>query len=449
MRSSKFKGSVFILQFVVTICSIIGLTMTVKAADEAKTFTVLNYNVAGLSEPFSKSKPSINTQIISPLLNDYDIVAVQDDFDYHDQLIKGLTQPHFTTTSGKLPMCDGMNFISKYHFYDSIRVAWKDRNGAVYDGYDQITPKGFMYTQYELEPGVYVDIYTLQTDTGDDEKSYITRSNNMAQLANYIETNSNGNAVIVMGDTNLRYTRKDDNFELSLLKRCELKDPWIEIIRNGSIPDDGDALMDESDKSGANYESGNKVFYRSSKSVDLTAISYKIEDTKFVDANGNQLSDHYPLAVQFKYAKKDNVQLSASFGGKGGAGFNDLQAISDSMPTKVRINWEKDIDSIGFTYEDGTILNCGEDGDYDHIMYLPKGEYINQMRLCKGLRNGEDRLFYVEFKTNKGFTLSGGQQTEDTVTLTAPDGWYIAGIFGRAGSKVEKLGAIYKPLPAK
>ena len=64
-----------------------------------------------------------------------------------------------------------------------------------------------MYGQYELEPGVFVDVYTLHTDAGDDSASYEARRDNMKQLANYINTYSNGNAVIVMGDTNSRYTR--------------------------------------------------------------------------------------------------------------------------------------------------------------------------------------------------------------------------------------------------
>lgn len=445
MKASKYKISLFLLQFVVSISVFLASDTCVNAAPESKTFTVLDYNVSGLQTTSSSNKSAANMHMISSLLNDYDIIAVQEDFAYHDQLIKNVTHPYLTQTSGNLPMGDGMNFISKYPFQDHDRKVWKERSGVTDSVSNQLTPKGFMYAQYELEPGAFVDIYTLQTDAGND----VTKHDNLVQLADYINTNSNGNAVIVMGDTNSLYTRKEDDFEITLLQQCGLKDPWIDLTRGGSIPDNGDALIDEGNKNNANHELDDKIFYRGSKTVTLDALSYKIEDTKFIDSNGNQLSSHCPIAVQFKYTKQDNILLSSSLGGKGGNAFNDIDAIPSSMPTKVNLRWESNIDAIELTYEDGTVLSCGGTNGYNHIMYLGTDEYITEMTLCKAVKYGADRLSYVQLKTNKGFSLSGGMQTNDTVTYTAPTGWYIAGFLGRADAQVYKLGAIYKPLPTK
>lgn len=448
MKRSKLKVFSFLLQLAVTTSVFLGTSTSVKAA-ETKTFTVLTYNVAGLPEPLSSSKPATNTPLISPILNGYDIIAVQEDFAYHNQLIKSVTHPYLTPTSGSVPGGDGMNFISKYPLYDYDRETWNKRSGVFDNGSDQLTPKGFMYAQYQLEPGVYVDIYTLHTDAGDDASSYAARCDNMTQIANYIKTYSNGNAVIVMGDTNSRYTRKQDNFETTLMQQCGLRDPWIDIIRKGSVPADGDALMDASNKNGPNYEVVDKVLYRSSKSVTLNALSYRIEDTKFVDSKGNQLSDHYPLTVQFQYTKQNNVSLSSGFGGKGGIAFNYLANLPDSMPTKVSMRSASRVDGVSLTYGNGTVLSSGGTGGTESSMNLSKDEYLTQVTLCKGARNGNDRIFYAEFKTNKGNVLSGGQKTSDTTTLKAPSGWYIAGFFGRAESELDKLGVIYKPLQAK
>ena len=40
-------------------------------------FNILSYNVGGLPEPISSTKPSKYTKLISPKLNDYDVVNCQ------------------------------------------------------------------------------------------------------------------------------------------------------------------------------------------------------------------------------------------------------------------------------------------------------------------------------------------------------------------------------------
>ena len=91
-----------------------------------------------------------------------------------------------------------------------------------------------------------------------------------------------------------------------------------------------------------------KVFYRSSKSVTLNAVSYKLEDTKFVDSKGNQLSDHYPLSVQFQYTKQSGVSLRSAFGGQGGIAFNYMANLPNSMPTKVTLRSGNRVDVCRF-----------------------------------------------------------------------------------------------------
>lgn len=48
---------------------------------------MLTYNVAGLPQGVSRSDPLLNTLIMSPLLNRYPYVFVQEDFEYHDELV--------------------------------------------------------------------------------------------------------------------------------------------------------------------------------------------------------------------------------------------------------------------------------------------------------------------------------------------------------------------------
>ena len=61
---------------------------TAELEQSEVTVSVLSYNVAGLPAGISSSEPDVNTPIISPLLNDYDIVLVQEDFIYHRDLAR-------------------------------------------------------------------------------------------------------------------------------------------------------------------------------------------------------------------------------------------------------------------------------------------------------------------------------------------------------------------------
>ena len=58
-----------------------GITIPQHTSAETKdnTFNVLSLNVAGLPAILSSSDPAVNTVQMSPLLNNYDIVSVQED----------------------------------------------------------------------------------------------------------------------------------------------------------------------------------------------------------------------------------------------------------------------------------------------------------------------------------------------------------------------------------
>lgn len=198
-------------------------------------FNVLSYNVGGLPDLVSSSNPKEYTVQISPKLNDYDIINVQEDFNYHNELISQVTLPYLTTTSGIAGFGSGLNSLSKYPFRDLKRVTWDKRSGLFDNGSDELTPKGFTAATYEITPQVKVDMYNLHADAGSDDKSLEARRDNIRQLSNYIKEHSDGNAVIVFGDTNTRYTRAADNIEL-LMSENGLRDPWIDLIRGGSIP---------------------------------------------------------------------------------------------------------------------------------------------------------------------------------------------------------------------
>ncbi|MGN0144236.1 MAG: jacalin-like lectin [Clostridium sp.] len=419
----------------------------VKAKAETRgSFNVLSLNVAGLPQGLSSSNPKNNTLQMSPLLNDYDIVSVQEDFAYHDDLIKYDNHQYKTDTSGNVPVGDGMNFMSKFPLYNILRCRWNKSSGFINNGADTMTPKGILYSSLEIAPGYYIDIYDIHTDAGDDEGSYEARRDNMNQLAALIKERSQGKAVIVIGDTNSRYTRSQDNFEQAVLNTCNLKDAWIELVRHNNVPSDGDALIDRNNPNSANNEVVDKIFYRNGENIDLSAVQYELLANKFVDSNGNQLSDHYPITARFNYTLKDNLQMSNTYGENNGNGFSFINECKNNFPTAVAIRADKRLDSISFKYPQKEETAGGTGGNFK-FLNLKSGEYIKSMELSKDKKStfGSYRISYIKLVTNLGNVLEGGTRSE-TVTLQAPDGYAISGVYGTCGDEIDSIGAIYKQL---
>ena len=99
----------------------------------------------------------------------------------------------------------------------------------------------------------------MHADTGSSTVEYAARRSNMKQLAAMIETVSEGNAVMVAGDTNCRFTRAEDNFETAVLDRYGLTDCWVQMKRGGVRPADGNALIDHNNLNSANNEAVDKI----------------------------------------------------------------------------------------------------------------------------------------------------------------------------------------------
>jgi hypothetical protein len=265
-------------------------------------FSVLSYNVAGLPEGLSGSHPLYYMSSISKLLNGNNIVHVQEDFCYHDTLLLYDTHPYRTETSGCVTYGSGLNTFSDYPIRNVVRQAWTDCTS-----FDCYTPKGFSYSQIDIAPGVTVDFYNVHANAGGSVESIAARRKNMVQLCTYIKTNSEGRAALIFGDVNSRYTREGDT--LSALFDLGFQDVWIQLIRNNSIPEVSLTALENCDgnRTNADCERKDKIFYRSSDVLKLNAISYQLDDARFYFNNNDTLplSDHWPVFAKFSYKVAD------------------------------------------------------------------------------------------------------------------------------------------------
>ena len=285
-------------------------------------FTLLTYNVAGLPQEVSEEMPSVNIPLISPLLEPYDVVLTQEDFDwwkpgglveansldfmhYHERL-RADTTHEFATPQHPGPEAagidpadrptmeigDGIGILSRLPLDGFEARAWTGCFGSLdtTDGgaADCAAIKGFRVATMDLD-GVPVDVYSLHGEAGGTEEDQALQADDFAELAAFIAEHSEGRAVIVGGDTNLHTdTVHEDSGDGADI---EIWDTFIEEV----------GLTDACTEQGC-PDTGriDKVAYRSSDDVTLATTSWEIPDG-FVDDAGEDLSDHEPVAVAFTW----------------------------------------------------------------------------------------------------------------------------------------------------
>jgi len=264
-------------------------TTSTTAEERSGSFQALTYNVAGLPQGINDDQfPEQNIPQISPLLNEYDLVVVQEDFAYTDLLRADIdhefqTEPH--PGPGELnpidresaAVGDGLNVFSRFPLGDVERVPWTECGN---DAGDCLSLKGYADTGVELDDGVSLEVFTVHLDAGGDDAA--VRGANLDQLAARLEQVEG--AVIIGGDWNLNYADDPDGEQL-----------------RGFIEETG--LQDVCDvvDCGADDDVIDRFFFRSGDDLVIEPTSHRFERDRFADAEGAPLSDHDPLAVDWRW----------------------------------------------------------------------------------------------------------------------------------------------------
>ncbi|XXG97490.1 hypothetical protein Hte_003793 [Hypoxylon texense] len=412
-------------------------------------FNVLSMNVAGLPEFLNGNEVPGDKTTNSGLIGtkfaqyDYDIINVQEDFNYHAYIYATDTHAYRTATSGGVPFGSGLNTLANFDWIDFERVKWATCSDASEN--DCLTPKGYTFMRVAIDDGVYVDVYNLHTDAGTEDADITARAANLQQVADAIDTRSIGNAVLVYGDTNSRYTRTGDGIRV-FSEQNDMTDPWVELIHDGTIPDV--ETICENPSTTNTCETVDKVFYRGSPVLDLAATYWSYESTKFLQADGSILSDHNPITVTFSWSSGSSLRQSGFWGGPHGTWFNDAPTLATKSSPKastLTFRGGSRLDSVGLTLSDGTTFTHGGSGGDVSTLTLNSGEYWASAKLCQGQKDGQTRNFYIQATTSAGRTLAAGTATSDCATLAAPGGWGVVGFLGRDGDEMDQLAFVFAP----
>lgn len=295
--------AVVVVSAMAVVASILTVSLSAAhAAEGSGSFSVLTYNVSGLPAVVNSadSDRGPSTTAIGERIAPYSVINVQEDFNYHKKLYAADNHQFRTPTSGGAGFGSGLNTLSSFPVTGLDRVKWRSCSGG---SGDCLTPKGFTFLRVGVADGVDVDIYNLHADAGDADGDLTARADNLAQLSEYIQANSKDNAVIVMGDTNTRYTRSGDTIA-QFVTDNGLTDAWVQLEKGGTSPRMGDPALLCGNNPDNGCEVVDKVLYRGSDHLTLNATAYNNEHSAFLNDSGVMLSDHDPIKVDISWAQK-------------------------------------------------------------------------------------------------------------------------------------------------
>jgi hypothetical protein len=201
--------------------------------------------------------------------------------------------------------------------------------------------------------------------------------------------------------------------------------------------------------SDAKCETVDKVFYRSSPLLTLKAKTFAYDSLRFLQADGNILSDHNPVRVDFDWTVSSKLRQSDFFGGAEGARwFSDapaLERVSKPRVGMLRFRGGSRLDGVGLTLRSGEVFKHGGTGGTEVTLALGETESWTEAELCRGQKSSKTRNFYIRAVTSAGKTLAAGTRTSDCATFKAPTGWHIVGFAGQDGDEVDQLAFVYAP----
>jgi endonuclease/exonuclease/phosphatase (EEP) superfamily protein YafD len=295
-----------------------GVTDTTAPAVDSTSgaFSYLTYNVAGLPQEVSSENPEEHIPLISPLLEPFDVVVTQEDFDwwtddlaeldfvnYHERLRADTTHEYVTAEhpgpaavgidggdpERPLPSVgDGLGILSRFPLSDEVRVPWDHCRGLIDSASDCLAMKGFMVATVELADGVEVDVYTLHAEAGSDPEDNVLQEEQFAQLAAFIDEHSAGRAIILGGDTNLHLEPDDED-------QAHDTPVWDDFLVATGLTDVCSVV--ECPVPGAI----DKVAWRDADGLTLAPQTFVHENETFSGPEGQDLSDHPPVSVDWTW----------------------------------------------------------------------------------------------------------------------------------------------------
>lgn len=353
-----------------------------------KKFTVASLNVDGMPKSVSlvveinlnpDAKEGPGATLIGKRLaaSGFDVAGLSEDFNFHDNIMAEATGAGYDDMSHRGGISVGeanlLNFVTQKPLFDSDGLGlvykkakltpsneafyqWNSHNGYTDQGADGLIKKGYRYYLVTLADGTEIDLYTMHMDADDGQADREARASQLTQLVAAIKATNNKRPVVIIGDSNTRYTR--DKVKSILIDginadpRFTIRDPWIQYGRNGIYPTYPSGSIMASTNGYLSGEVVDKIWYINNIESDIRLVAETYcQDLAFVDDEGSPLCDHKPCVVTFSY--------------------HDYDAAIDDLPV-----YEKEDDSAVYLRNRGTgryLKSGGNWGTHSVVGNYPLG----------------------------------------------------------------------------
>ena len=306
------------------------------------TFKAATYNVDGLPNkilvftingdgPGSDGTKNISNKIAS---DNWDFVGFSEDFAYHTELTSALSAYTFGKYRGNISSkaltstidTDGLGFAARNatcSFSNETIVKFTSSSGGLDSGANTCIKKGFRHYVMTLADGTELDVLITHMNTySDSGTGHINAQHaQLKQIAHYINgLKANKRPIILMGDTNCRYTRHDfQTYFWSVLDSdLVVNDPWVDYQWEGTYPTYNTYSLMVSDKYDSSNKSNDINTYSTQKGEVVDKIIYinnpeapvQIKANSYLRDydNYNGLADHMPIVVDFTYTTKIQIK---------------------------------------------------------------------------------------------------------------------------------------------
>ncbi len=324
-------------------------------AQRSYTFNAVALNVDGLPEkvlsyPINEGGPlSEGTKTLSSLIaqKDWGFIGLSEDFNFHTELMSSISHLYNSGThrggvSGTSNDTDGLGLLCAkwYSFSDESWTGWNVSDGSLLgnltedNGADELIDKGYRYYKVTIAAGFDIDVYVLHMDAASRQADINARESQLEQLASAVKTNTGNNKrpVIILGDTNCRYTREKLKEllidEINKDARFTIKDAWIEHIWEGVYPTNGGESMMTHTYGAQRGEVVDKVFY-----INTTESNLTLKANSYFNDESIKVSDHTPIVVNFTLTDPNGTPENFEL-----AGPADEVVLTDGAPTAPTVD---------------------------------------------------------------------------------------------------------------
>lgn len=254
--------------------------------------SVLSYNVHGLPSLITGDDTPARMAEIAPLLQDWDLLGLQEDWDADNHSVLTGSTEHMTklwfdaTVSTDRYYGSGLSVLAGQPVIERRDTHYSTCSGTLDGASDCLASKGFQVARLQVGAD-QIDFYNTHLEAGGGPEDDAARSVQVDQLIEALTGYSAGQAVVFTGDFNLRASDPEDLQELQRLQEAS------------GLIDACEALdCDEPDHI-------DRVFFRGSASMALTPQTWTNQSPGFVDRDGVDLSDHPPISASMAWEVLD------------------------------------------------------------------------------------------------------------------------------------------------